>query len=253
MKIRILGSGTSQGIPVIACGCPVCQSNDTRDKRLRAAVMITNKDTQVVIDAGPDFRQQMLQAKVKKLDGLVITHNHKDHTGGLDDVRAFNWIHKKPMDIFAQQEVLDTIQKDFAYAFGEDKYPGVPAMNLHPVDQEPFRIGSMSLLPIHAMHHQMPVLGFRIGNFSYLTDANFIEPEELDKMRGSEIVVINALRKEKHISHFTLQEAVDILKELNPRQGLITHISHQMGRHEEVQQELPPGIDLSYDGLELSL
>ena len=251
LTITVLGTGTSQGIPVIACECAVCRSFDPRDKRLRTAVMITNNDTQVVIDAGPDFRQQMLTAKVKKLNGLVITHNHKDHTGGIDDVRAFNWIQKKPMDIYAEQPVLNTIKNDFSYAFENDRYPGVPDINLHPLTTlDPFAIKTLELIPIRALHHKMPVLGFRAGDFSYLTDANTIEPGELDKMRGSRVVIINALRKEKHISHFTLQEAVSILQELKPEQGYITHISHQMGLHHEVQQELPEGISLGWDGLE---
>lgn len=251
MKIHILGSGTSQGIPVIACDCAVCSSSDPRDKRLRAAAMVTQDDTQIVIDAGPDFRQQMLQAGVKKLDALVITHNHKDHTGGLDDVRAFNWIHKKPMDVFAQQEVLNTIRQDFSYAFEEDKYPGVPNINLHSLSGEPFNIRNLELIPIHAMHYKMPVLGFRCGDFSYLTDANYIKPGELDKMRGSKVIVLNALRKEKHISHFNLQEAIEILQELNPQQGYLTHISHQMGLHREVQAQLPERIFLAHDGLQI--
>jgi phosphoribosyl 1,2-cyclic phosphate phosphodiesterase len=251
LKITVLGTGTSQGIPVIGCECNVCSSYDPHDKRLRAAVMITNENTQVVIDAGPDFRQQMLTARVKNLDGLVITHNHKDHTGGIDDVRAFNWIQKKPMDIFAEEPVLNTIRNDFSYAFEADRYPGVPDINLHPLTTlQPFTINTLELIPIRAHHHRMPVLGFRAGDFSYLTDANTIAPEELNKMRGSRVVIINALRKEKHISHFTLQEAVNILKDLSPEQGYITHISHQMGLHHQVQQELPDGISLAWDGLE---
>ncbi len=253
MEITVLGTGTSQGIPVVACECFVCRSTDPRDKRLRTAVMIQDKETCVVIDAGPDFRQQMLTHQVKKLDAVLITHNHKDHIGGLDDVRAFNWIQKKPMDIYGRESVLDSVKREFPYAFEEDKYPGAPQINLHTIKGAPLAINNMQLIPIDALHYQLPVYGFRAGDFSYLTDANKIEPGELDKMRGSRYIIINALRKEKHISHFTLDEAVEILQELQPEKGFITHISHQMGRHRDVQKELPENISLAYDGLKLSL
>ncbi len=253
MKVTILGSGTSQGVPVVGCDCRVCMSTDPKDKRLRTSVLIETDQTVVVIDAGPDFRQQMLQAQVRQLDAVVITHNHKDHTGGLDDVRAFNWIQKKPMDIYARDSVLESIMKEFSYAFEENKYPGVPDINLHTITGKRFQVGEMSLLPIHALHHKMPVYGFRIGDFSYLTDANSIENKELDKMKGSRVVVINALRQEKHISHFNLEEAVSLLEFLRPEQGYITHISHQMGLQKDIEPELPANISFAHDGLEITL
>lgn len=253
MRIRVLGTGTSQGIPVVACSCPVCKSEDAADKRLRTSVMVETSHNTFVIDAGPDFRQQMLREKVNRVEALLITHNHKDHTGGLDDVRAFNWILKKPMEVFARQSVLDVLQKDFDYAFEEEKYPGVPQINLHPITNHPFGYNNDTIIPIDAMHATMPVFGFRIGDFSYLTDANQIAPEELEKMRGSKVIIINALRKEKHHSHFHLQEAVELLQYLKPQRGYLTHISHQMGFHHEVNKELPEGIELASDGLFLEI
>ncbi len=252
-QLRILGTGTSQGVPVVGCGCPVCISTDPFDKRLRTAAMVRRGDVCVVIDAGPDFRQQMLRARVKRVDALLITHNHKDHTGGLDDVRAFNWIQKRPMDIYARKSVLEAVRRDFYYAFGDNKYPGVPQMLLHEIDADPFSVQQMDIIPIQAMHHKMPVLGFRIGPFAYLTDANHIEDKELEKMKGSKVVIINALRKEKHISHFSLDEAVEIIRLLGPEKGYITHISHQMGRHAEVERSMPANIRLAYDGLNILL
>lgn len=253
MIVTLLGTGTSQGVPVVGCKCRVCKSTDPYDKRLRTAALVRTKNTNIVIDAGPDFRQQMLRAGVQKLDGVLITHNHKDHTAGLDDVRAFNWIQKKPMDIFGEKRVLEAIRQEYAYAFEKDKYPGVPNINLHEIDSRKFTIEDVPVIPIKAMHHQMPVLGFRMGDFSYLTDANFIEDAELNKMKGSRLVVINALRKEKHISHFSLDEAVDILQLLGPEAGLITHISHQMGLRSEINALLPAGISLAYDGVTIRL
>ncbi len=253
IKITVLGTGTSQGVPVVACDCRVCNSTDPRDQRLRTAVLIETHENTIVIDAGPDFRQQMLREKVKKLDALLITHNHKDHTGGLDDVRAFNWVLKKPMEVFARDSVLKSIKKDFDYAFGEEKYPGVPQINLHTITNNPFHIFGEKIIPIEAMHAQMPVFGFRIGNFSYLTDASTIKPEEIDKMKGSKYIIINSLRKEKHYSHFNLEEAIEIIQYLKPEKGYLTHISHQMGLYEEISKELPDGIELAYDGLKFQI
>ena len=251
MKVTVLGTGTSQGVPVVACDCKVCSSKNPKDKRLRTAILVETSDNTIVIDAGPDFRQQMLREKVKKVNAVFITHNHKDHTGGLDDVRAFNWILKQPMEVFARESVLKSIKKDFDYAFEEEKYPGVPQINLNTIENKPFTVNGEKILPIDALHAQLPVFGFRIGDFSYLTDASFLTDEELDKMKGSKYIIINALRKEKHYSHFNVEEAVDLLQYLKPEKGFLTHISHQMGLHEEINKELPPGIELAYDGLKL--
>ncbi len=253
MEITVLGTGTSQGVPVVACKCEVCKSSDPCDKRLRTSVMIKTDRNTFVIDAGPDFRQQMLRENVRSVDAILITHNHKDHTGGIDDVRAFNWVLQKPMEIYAAQNVIDTIKSDFAYAFQEQKYPGVPQINLHEIKNQPFAVHGEHLIPIAAMHASMPVFGFRIGSFSYLTDASSISHEELEKMKGSKLLILNALRKEDHHSHFTLDEAVDIIRYLKPEQAFLTHISHQMGFHRAVNAELPEGIALAYDGLKITI
>ncbi len=249
MRVTVLGTGTSQGVPVIACQCEVCQSNDQHDKRLRSAIMVSDQNTCLVIDAGADFRQQMLTHQVKRVDGLLITHGHKDHTGGLDDVRAFNWVLKKPIDIWARKDVQDIVKREFPYAFGDNKYPGAPEINLRTIQDDDIVIGSMRITPVNALHGNLPVTGFRIGAFSYLTDASRIDTEELQKMKGSRAIIINALRQQQHHSHFSLSEAVDILKYLAPEKGYITHISHQMGFHSKVQQLLPENVFLAYDGL----
>ncbi len=253
MKVTFLGTGTSQGIPVIGCTCEVCVSGTKKDHRLRASVMITYKNTQINIDAGPDFRYQMLRAKVNKLDAILITHCHKDHIAGLDDVRSFNYLYKKPMDIYAVPRDQEAIKREFSYAFDEMPYPGVPDMNLIRFSEEPFKIGDLEIIPLPVIHAKMKVMGFRIGDFSYVTDTNYILPETMDKISGSKIVVINALRRRHHVSHFNLDEAVETLKQLRPKKGYITHISHMMGLHDDVQKELPPFIELAYDGLELEL
>lgn len=253
MRVTVLGTGTSQGVPVIACSCDVCQSKDSRDKRLRSAVMVSDKNFCIVIDAGVDFRQQMLTHEVKRIDGLLITHGHKDHTGGLDDVRAFNWVLKKPVDIYARKEVLDAVKGEIPYAFGDKTYPGVPQINLISIGDDIFYIKNRGVIPINAMHGQLPVTGFRVGDFSYLTDVNKVEGSELDKMKGSKIIIISALRKEKHHSHFSLQESLDVLTYLKPTKGFLTHISHQMGLHDEVQKQLPKNIFLAYDGLTIEI
>ncbi|MBS4014625.1 MAG: MBL fold metallo-hydrolase [Bacteroidetes bacterium] len=249
MEITLLGTGTSQGVPVVACDCAVCLSSDPHDKRLRTSALIKSGDTVICIDAGPDFRQQMLRANVKKLDAVLFTHNHKDHTAGLDDVRAFNYVQKKPMDVYGRIEVLKSLKIEYSYAFDDFKYPGVPEIDLHVLPFEDFSINSVKITPIEAMHLQMPVVGFRIGNFSYLTDANYIEPKEIEKMKGSKVVIINALRKRKHISHFNLEETLKLISIIKPEKAYLTHISHQMGFYNEVEKELPENVFLGYDGL----
>ena len=215
--------------------------------------MIQAKGLTIVIDSGPDFRQQMLREKVKMLDAIVFTHAHKDHIAGLDDVRAFNFIHQRPMDLYAEERVIRQIEKEFAYVFAEFKYPGIPEVIVHEIGNEPFHINQLEIYPIRVMHARLPVLGFRIGDFTYITDASHIPAEEMERIRGTKILVINALRKRRHISHFTLEEATGIIHQVRPEQAYITHISHQMGPAEEVERELPDGIRLAYDGLKVDL
>lgn len=249
MKITFLGTGTSQGVPVIACNCIICQSEDRRDKRLRTSLLVEAEDQNIVIDAGPDFRQQMLRAEVKQLDSILLTHEHKDHIGGMDDVRAFNYINKKPIDIYSDERVQRAVMREYPYVFSEHKYPGVPQMNLITIDDKPFQIGNLHIIPVKVHHYRLPVYGFRINDFAYITDANYISEENKKKLTGVKYMVINALRKEKHLSHFNLSEALDLINEISPRKGYITHISHQMGLHSEVSQELPANVELAYDGL----
>lgn len=254
MQITFTGTGTSQGIPVIACPCDVCQSDDIRDKRLRSSIHIQTHTASIVIDTGPDFRQQMLRAGIKQLDAVVFTHEHKDHTAGLDDVRAFNFVQKKAMKVYATQQVQQALKREFAYAFADTKYPGVPEITLEEIDAEkPFTINGVTLIPILVYHYKLPVLGFRIGDFTYITDANFIPEQEKEKIKGSKIIAINALRRQAHISHFTLQEAIALMEELKPEKAYFTHISHQLGKHKEVSKELPDYIQLAYDGLKITI
>jgi phosphoribosyl 1,2-cyclic phosphate phosphodiesterase len=236
LKITFLGTGTSQGVPVIACRCRVCTSSDPKDNRLRSSVMISDEHTNIVIDAGPDFRQQMLRASVTRLDGLVFTHEHKDHIAGMDDIRAFNYIHNKNVDVYATIRVQEALHREFPYVFEDLKYPGVPEINMHTITMQPFKTGTLHLTPVEVLHYRLPVLGFRIGDFTYITDANFISDKEKDKIRGSRVIVINALRKEPHVSHYTLEEALQLLDELGAKEGYLTHISHQLGKHEEIMR-----------------
>lgn len=253
MKLTFLGTGTSQGVPVIACQCQVCQSTDIRNNRLRTSALIEHQGTTILIDAGPDFRQQMLSAKVKVLDSILITHEHRDHIAGLDDVRAFNFILKRPMDIWAEPRVQEAIKNDFSYVFADQKYPGSPEMIIHNIDGLPFSINGIKIIPIRAYHYKMPVYGFRIDNLTYITDANFIPEEEKEKIVGTQYLVINALRKQKHISHFSLPEALKLITELSPRKAFITHVSHQMGLYEDIQHELPENVYLAFDGLTIDI
>jgi phosphoribosyl 1,2-cyclic phosphate phosphodiesterase len=252
MRITFLGTGTSQGVPVIACGCEVCRSLDFRDKRLRVSIHIEIKGKSFVIDTGPDFRQQMLRERIQTLDAVIFTHEHKDHTAGLDDVRAYNFSQKKDMPIYARPTVLEQIQQEFAYAFAEIKYPGTPQITLNEIHYTPFVVEGITFNPIEVLHYKLPVYGFRVGDFTYITDVNYISDQALEKIKGSKVLVIGALRKEKHISHFTLDEAIEVFKKVQPEQGFITHISHQMGLHREVEEELPPFVRLAYDGLSIT-
>jgi phosphoribosyl 1,2-cyclic phosphate phosphodiesterase len=252
VKVTILGSGTSQGVPVIACDCAVCNSLDFRDKRLRVSVHLEVDGKSFIIDSGPDFRQQVLRERIKKLDALIFTHEHKDHTAGMDDIRAFNFSQHKDMPLYAEERVLHQLQKEFSYIFENLNYPGIPRVQLHPISEVPFEVEGVTFTPIRAMHYKLPVLGFRVKNFTYITDANAITEEEKEKIKGSEIVVLNALRNEPHISHFSLPEAVQLLEELAPKQAYLTHISHLLGFHALVEPQLPPFIKLAYDGLKFN-
>lgn len=249
MRVKFLGTGTSQGVPMIGCRCNVCCSDDARDKRLRSSVVIEIGNKVIQIDGGPDFRYQHLRARTTQLDAILITHEHKDHIGGLDDVRAFNYSMQKPIDIYCEPHAAKAIRSDFSYSFREDKYPGVPEINLVEIGEEPFFVEEIEVVPIRALHYKMPILGFRIGDFCYLTDANYISPEWLEKMRGLKCLVINGLRVEKHISHFNLKEALEIIETVKPECAYLTHISHQLGLYRQVEPQLPSGVHLAYDEL----
>lgn len=253
LHITFLGTGTSSGVPMVACDCEVCTSDDPKDNRLRSSILVESPTTTIVIDTGPDFRYQLLREKVKKLDAVIFTHPHKDHIAGLDEVRAFNFFLKKPMYVYANEMTQEGIIREFPYAFYETKYPGVPEIKMITIQSEPFQVGDLLIQPILVWHLKMPVLGFRIGNFTYITDANRIDPEELEKIKGSEIIVLNTLRKTPHISHFSLQEGIDLVQNLQIPQAYFTHISHQMGKHQEVNPTLPKGIELAYDKLKISI
>jgi phosphoribosyl 1,2-cyclic phosphate phosphodiesterase len=253
LDITFLGTGTSQGVPVVACNCAVCASVDEKDKRLRSSVLVRANGKVLIIDTGPDFRQQMLREKVQRLDAVLVTHEHKDHVAGLDDVRAFNFSMQKAMELYAEKRVMDSIKREFAYIFSEDKYPGVPEINAHLIDNHIFRVDGLPIVPVRAFHYRLPVLGFRIGDFAYITDTNRIPEEEHEKLIGLDVLVVNALRKKKHLSHFNLEEAVEMIEILKPKRAYLTHISHMMGLHQEVQKELPAHIFLAYDGLSVRI
>jgi phosphoribosyl 1,2-cyclic phosphate phosphodiesterase len=254
IKVTFLGTGTSQGVPVIACDCPVCASTDIKDKRLRVSILIESETTSIVIDSGPDFRQQMLREKVQKLDAVVFTHEHKDHIAGLDDVRAFNFKTKTDMQVFATEQVQVALKREFHYAFEAEKYPGVPNLKLNTIsNNNPFTIGDITLEPIQLLHYKLPVLGFRVGDFAYCTDVNYIAPEEKEKLKGLKVLVTTALRKEIHISHFNLEQAIALCDELSPEMAYFTHISHLMGKHSDVSAELPKNRFLAFDGLSFSV
>ncbi|WP_345955353.1 MBL fold metallo-hydrolase [Mucilaginibacter sp. PAMB04168] len=253
MIITFLGTGTSQGVPVIACECEVCTSADKHDKRLRTSILVEAEGKVIVIDSGPDFRYQMLRAGVKHLDAVVFTHEHKDHTAGLDDIRAFNYIQQTPMDVYAVPRVQEALKREFSYIFAEYQYPGIPKLNLHTIGLDPFKVGPLKFTPIEVMHYRLPVLGFRIADFTYITDAKTITEKETEKIYGSKTLVVNALQKEAHISHFTLDEAIAFAQKIGAETTYFTHISHRLGKYADVSRELPENIKLAYDGLKLEL
>ncbi len=249
LKITFLGTGTSTGVPVIACPCEVCTSADSKDKRLRSSIMIQSATTTIVVDTTPDFRYQMLRAQVKKLDAVLFTHPHKDHIAGLDDVKAFSFFSGNAMEIFANELTENAIKLEFSYIFAEKKYPGIPQINLNRINLEPFIIGDIPVIPILVWHYKMPVYGFRFGDFTYITDANKIDPSEKEKIIGSKIMVVNALRYKTHLSHFTIDEAIALVKEVKVPTAYFTHVGHQLNKHAIVNNELPAGIQLAFDGL----
>ena len=253
MKVTFLGTGTSQGVPVIGCQCKVCRSADPKDKRLRTSVMIEVNDLVVVIDTGPDFRQQMLQAGATNLNAILYTHEHRDHIAGLDDVRPINFLNRKSMQVYAEDRVLESLKQTLPYAFEENKYPGVPDIQLNTIPERAFEVDGIPIIPIRVYHYKLPVLGFRIGDFTYITDANYIPEEEKNKIIGTKYLVVNALRRKKHISHFCLSEAQELAREFSPRMTYFTHMSHQMGLNAEVNTELPENMMLAYDGLEVEM
>ncbi|MGN1210404.1 MAG: MBL fold metallo-hydrolase [Candidatus Cryptobacteroides sp.] len=278
VKLTFLGTGTSQGVPMIGCGCEVCTSPDMKDKRLRSSVLVDWQGMRILVDAGPDFRWQMLRAGVKHLDAILLTHNHKDHTGGLDDIRAFNYLERHPSEIWCEQYVAESLKKEYSYAFEEKKYPGAPEWNIHLIENKPFEVASykntkvlswesgvgysyqdagvtpeidksVKVIPIRGMHYKLPVLGFRFGNIAYCTDMNYIPEEEFNKLKGLDHFVINTVKNGKHISHFSLEEAIATARKVGAKHSWLTHLSHQLPRHEELAASLPEGILPAYDGL----
>lgn len=251
IEATFLGTGTSQGVPVIACNCEVCRSVDEKDKRLRSSLLLKINEQNFVIDTGPDFRQQMLRRKVNSLRAILLTHEHVDHIFGLDDIRSYNWVQKHPTDIYAEERVQIAIKRIFNYVFADNKYPGIPKMKLHLIDGNPFKVDGIEIIPIRCYHHKLPVYGFRVGDFTYITDTNFIPDKEIEKIKGTRILVVNALRKEKHISHFNLEEALEVVDRIQPEKTYLTHLSHKFGIHKEIQAELPKNVFVAFDGLEI--
>lgn len=253
LSVIFLGTGTSTGIPMIGCDCEVCSSTDAKDKRLRTSILVKSRRATIVVDTTPDFRYQMLRIGNRKLDAILLTHPHKDHIAGLDDVRAYNFFQQKPMHVYANSLTAEALKREFAYVFADKKYPGIPEIELITIDDSPFTIEDIHIMPVTVWHHKMPVFGFRFGNFTYITDANRIEAEEQKKIAGSEVLVLNALRRKQHLSHFNLDEATKLAKDVQANKAYFTHISHQLGTHDSVNETLPANIQLAYDGLQIDL
>ncbi len=253
IKVSFLGTGTSIGVPIIGCDCIVCQSRNSKDKRLRSSVLIEIDNRNFVIDCGPDFRSQMLNSNICEIEAILITHEHRDHVAGLDDVRGFNYSTKKSVEIYAEQRVLENLKIDFSYIFSENKYPGAPKISLNKICNKIFSIGGVEIIPIRVMHAKLEIFGFRFGNFAYITDASFIADDELKKLQNLEVLVINALRIKPHFSHFSLQQALELIKILAPQKAYLTHVSHYIGLHNEVNSTLPENVFLAYDGLKITI
>lgn len=251
MIATFLGTGTSQGVPVIACSCEVCTSLDYRDKRLRTSIHLSIEDQSFIVDTGPDFRQQMLRERIPRVDAVLFTHAHRDHTAGLDDVRAYNFLQEMDMPVYGTAPVLEQLKVEYAYAFSDFKYPGIPRLLLNEINSEPFKINNVRITPLQVMHMKLPVLGFRMNNFSYITDANYIPEETYERLKGTEILVLNTLQMEKHISHFNLEEAIQVVDRIKPKKTYFTHISHKLGKHTPIEKKLPAHISLAYDGLQI--
>ena len=248
-RLTFLGTGTSQGVPMIGCGCEVCKSTDPRDKRLRASVLVEHEGQKILVDAGPDFRYQMLRAGICSLDAILLTHNHKDHTGGLDDIRAFNYHEKKATQIYCEKYVEDSLRQEYSYAFAEVKYPGAPEWNVHIIDEKPFSINGVEIIPIRGKHFKLPVLGYRFGNIAYCTDMNHISEEEYSKLQGLDHFIINCVRRGRHISHYSLEQAIEVAGKVGAEHSWLTHLSHQLPCYEELIKELPEGVLPAFDGL----
>ncbi len=254
IKITVLGSGTSQGVPVIACDCAVCHSTDQKDQRFRASIMISYNKENFVIDSGPDFRQQMLAYNVKSLRAIIYTHEHKDHVAGMDDVRAFNYKEQRDMELFCTEAVEEALKREFHYVFSGARYPGIPTVNINRIENSSFRLPNGPILtPIEVMHYKMPVFGFRLDDFTYITDAKTISAKEKEKVKGTKILIVNALHRSEHLSHFNLEEALAFIAEINPQRAYLTHVSHMFGKHQEIEASLPPNVFVAYDGMTIQL
>lgn len=254
LKITVLGSGTSQGVPVIACSCAICSSDDKNDKRLRSSLLFSFRGENYVIDSGPDFRQQMLQNNVQSLRGILFTHEHKDHVAGLDDVRAFNYKEGRDMQVYCSERVEEALKREFQYVFSTERYPGIPQININTIENKEFILPcGMLIRPIEVMHYKLPVFGFRIGNFTYITDAKTVSEEEIEKIKGTEVLIVNALHHSEHLSHFNLKEALEFIDEINPKKAYLTHISHLFGKHKDIEKILPPNVFPAFDGMTLEM